>query len=286
VTTHAVRTEFRHRVRSWKRHLPAWCTLGNGVCGVLAIIEVGIGLALQEGEDLHRAWHLHLAAWLVLAGMAFDGVDGFVARALGATSSYGAVLDSLCDLLSFGAAPAFIVFAIAWRPELLAERWPERLLLATSVAYAVGATVRLARFTSNTPADEASHRSFRGLPSPAAAGVVVGAVLVARLLPAEQVAPASGWFRCSLLAGTLAAAALMVSPVPYPHVINRTLKASSPLALVSVALTAGPLVALLGGAAVSFAFWGYALSGISVAAVRLLQGRHAAARKGHSREER
>src|SRR5690242_4457636 len=203
MTTHAVHTTFRRR--PWKRHFPTWCTLGNGVCGILAIIEVGIGLALQEGEDLHRAWHFHLAAWLVLGGMAFDGVDGFVARALGETSSYGAVLDSLCDLLSFGAAPAFLVFAIAWRPELLAQRWPERLLLATSVAYAMGATLRLARFTSNTTADEESHWSFRGLPSPAAAGVVIGAILVARLLPAAEVAPAGGWFRWALLGGTLGA---------------------------------------------------------------------------------
>ena len=279
MTTHAVRTTLHHRVRSWKRHLPTWCTLGNGICGVLAIIEVGIGLALQEGQDLHQAWHLHLAAWLVLAGMAFDGVDGFVARALGETSEYGAMLDSLCDLLSFGAAPAFIVFAIAWRPELLSERWPERLLLATSVTYAVGATVRLARFTSNTTADEASHRTFRGLPSPAAAGVVVGAVLVARLLPAEHVAPASGWFRWSLFAGTLAAAALMVSAVPYPHVINRYLKGASPFTLIAIALASGALVIFLGGAAVSFAFWGYALSGIVVAVARLLGGRRVSAGK-------
>jgi CDP-diacylglycerol--serine O-phosphatidyltransferase len=270
MTTHVVRTELHHpRKRSWKRHVPSWCTLANGVCGILAIIEIGIGLALQEGEDLSRAWHLHFAAWLILAGMAFDGVDGLVARALGETSDYGAMLDSLCDLLSFGAAPAFLVFAIAWRPELLAERWPERLLLATSVAYAVGAMVRLARFTSNTTADEASHRTFRGLPSPAAAGVVVGAVLVSRLLPAEDVAPASGWFRVALLAGTLAAAALMVSPVPYPHVINRYLKGSRPVMLVAAALAAGALVSLLGGAAVSFAFWGYALSGLVMAAVHL-----------------
>lgn len=270
MTTHAVRTAFHHRVRSWKRHLPTWCTLGNGVCGILAIIEVGIGLALQEGEDLHRAWHLHLAAWLVLAGMAFDGADGFVARALRATSDYGAMLDSLCDLLSFGAAPAFLVFAIAWRPELLAERWPERLLLATSAAYAVGAIVRLARFTSNTTPDEDAHRTFRGLPSPAAAGVVIGAVLASGLLPVEEVAPASGWFRWSLLAGTLAAAALMVSSVPYPHVINRYLKTASPLLLIGLALAAGMLLYFLGGAAVSFAFWAYALSGLVIAVVRLL----------------
>jgi CDP-diacylglycerol---serine O-phosphatidyltransferase len=266
-TTHAVSTAF-HRRRSWKRHLPTWCTLGNGICGILAIIEVGIGLALQEGEDLSRAWHLHLAAWLVLAGMAFDGVDGFVARALGETSSYGAMLDSLCDLISFGAAPAFLVFAIAWRPELLADRWPERLLLATSVAYAVGATVRLARFTANTTPDEDAHRTFRGLPSPAAAGVVVGAVLVSGLLPSEQVAPASGWFRVALLAGTLAAAALMVSPVPYPHVINRYLKKASPRILIPLVLATGALLYFLGGAAVSFAFWGYALSGPVIAGVR------------------
>ncbi len=246
----------------WKGYLPTWVTLANGACGVLAIIQIGIGLALQEGEDLQGAKHLHIAGWLVLGGMVFDALDGFVARAMHKTSEYGAILDSLCDLISFGAAPAFLVFAIAWRPELLAHHWHERLLLGTAVAYALCAILRLARFTRDTAPDEASHRTFRGLPSPAAAGVVVGGILISRLLHADQVSPAGGWFRTTLLASTFAAALLMVSPIPFPHLINRYLKKARPLPLVGLALMAAAVLAVFGGAAISCAFWGYALSGV------------------------
>jgi CDP-diacylglycerol--serine O-phosphatidyltransferase len=248
----------------WKGYLPTWVTLGNGACGVLAIIQIGIGLALQEGEDLHTARHFHMAAWLVLAGMAFDGLDGFVARALRKTSPYGAILDSLCDLLSFGVAPAFLVFAIAWRPELLAQRWHERLLLATAVTYALCALVRLARFTSNTAPDEDSHRTFRGLPSPAAAGVVVGSILISRLLSMEQVSPAGGWFRTTLLAVTTISALLMVSTIPYPHLINRYLKKARPLVLAAVGTAVLAAIVAFGGVVISFSFLAYALSGVII----------------------
>jgi len=253
-------------------------TLANGACGLLSIVQTGIGMALQEAEDLHLATHFHYAAWLILGGMAFDGLDGFVARAVKKTSNYGAILDSLSDLLTFGAAPAFLVFAVAWRPEYLATHWHERLLLTTAVTYGLAALLRLAKFTANTKADEASHRSFHGLPSPGAAGVVIGAVLVSRIIPSDVVSPPGGWFRSVLLAGTLVAAFLMVSRVPYPHLVNRLIKRTSALLLGVAGLATVLVLAAFGGIAISFAFWGYALLGVVLwAAHHLSRGR------GHSR---
>jgi CDP-diacylglycerol--serine O-phosphatidyltransferase len=246
----------------WKGYLPTWVTLGNGACGILAIIQIGIGLALQEGEDLQSATHLHSAAWLILGGMVFDALDGLVARAMHKTSGYGAVLDSLCDLISFGAAPAFLVFAIAWRPRLPANHWHERVLLGTAVAYALCAILRLARFTSTTSPDVSFHRKFRGLPSPAAAGVVAGAPLISPFLNADQLSAPSGWFQTALLASTCAAALLMVSSIPFPHLINGFLRNSRPLSLLGLALTGGAVLVAFGGAGISCAFWGYALSGV------------------------
>jgi CDP-diacylglycerol--serine O-phosphatidyltransferase len=246
----------------WKGYLPTWVTLGNGTCGILAIIQIGIGLALQEGEDLQSASHLHSAAWLILGGMVFDALDGFVARAMNKTSGYGAILDSLCDLISFGAAPAFLVFAIAWRPRVPENHWHERVLLGTAVAYALCAILRLARFTSTTAPDMAFHRKFRGLPSPAAAGVVVGAPLISPFLNADQVSAPSGWFQTALLGSTCAAALLMVSSIPFPHLINGFLKNARPLLLGGLALMAATVLVAFGGAAISCAFWGYALSGV------------------------
>ena len=245
-------------------------TLANGACGILAIAQTGIGLALHEAEDLHEARHLHIAAWLILAGMVFDALDGFVARAVGKSSSYGAILDSLSDLLTFGAAPAFLVFAVSWRPEFLATHWQERLLLTTAVTFALAALLRLAKFTANTRSDETSHRSFRGLPSPGAAGVVVGAVLFSRILSSEVVSPPGGWFRSVLLAATLAAALLMVSRVPYPHVVNQVLKKMSPYVLVLAVLAAVVMLAAFGGVAISVGFWVYAVAGLMVGVGHLL----------------
>jgi len=245
-------------------------TLANGACGILSIAQTGVGLALQEAQDLHEARHLHNAAWLILVGMIFDALDGFVARAMGKTSSYGAMLDSLSDLLTFGAAPAFLVFAVAWRPEFLATHWHERLLLTTAVTYGLAALLRLAKFTANTTADESSHRSFKGLPSPGAAGVVVGAVLISRILTSEVVSPPGGWFRSVLLAATLAAAFLMVSRVPYPHVINQVVKKMSPYLLVFAGLAVVAILAAFGGVPIGFAFWTYAVAGLVLGLAHLL----------------
>lgn len=245
-------------------------TLANGACGILSIAQTGIGLALHEAEDLHVARHLHIAAWLILTGMVFDALDGFVARAVGKTSSYGAILDSLSDLLTFGAAPAFLVFAVAWRPEFLATHWQERLLLTTAVTFALAALLRLAKFTADTSPDEKSHRSFRGLPSPGAAGVVVGAVLFSRILSSDVVSPPDGWFRSTLLAATLGAALLMVSRVPYPHVVNQVVKRMSPYVLVFTVLAAVVALAAFGGVAIGVGFWAYAVVGLTVGLGHLL----------------
>jgi len=250
--------------------LPTGMTLANGACGILSIAQTGIGLALHEADDLQEARHLHLAAWLILTGMVFDALDGFVARAAGRTSSYGAILDSMSDLLTFGAAPAFLVFAVAWRPEFLATHWQERLLLTTAVTYALAALLRLAKFTANTRPDEGSHRSFRGLPSPGAAGVVVGAVLFSRILNPEIVSPPDGWYRSGLLAATLAAALLMVSRVPYPHVVNQVVKRMSPYVMVFAVLAAAVALAAFGGVAVGVGFWTYAGVGLTAGVGHLL----------------
>src|SRR5262245_22376110 len=82
-------------------------TLGNAVCGLAAIAYAGtIGnddttLALNEH-------YLAVSGWLVLAAMVFDAMDGFFARLFKAAGRFGAELDSLCDAISFGAAPAFL----------------------------------------------------------------------------------------------------------------------------------------------------------------------------------
>jgi len=187
--------------------VPSMLTLGNLLCGFHAVYFASSG----------RQGHLELAAWMVLAAMVFDAVDGLAARLTHVESRFGAELDSLADVVSFGAAPAFLVAVLAAQAELQHQR----LVWMACMVYVVCAALRLARFNVQTGLDEESHRSFTGLPSPVAAGQVVSLIILHIHLQ-----EAYGWTIVSRLLPTVAffAGALMVSRVPYPHLVSRLLR--------------------------------------------------------------
>ncbi|RPH50635.1 MAG: CDP-diacylglycerol--serine O-phosphatidyltransferase [Planctomycetota bacterium] len=232
--------------------LPTLITLGNGVCGVVAIFYIGQYMADPAAERIAQR-----AAWLILAAMVFDALDGFVARLTRTTSSFGAQLDSLCDLITFGVAPAFLTYAMS--RNLVAEPWA-RPVQAVCVLYAMCALIRLARFTVETTPDESSHREFAGLPSPAAAGVMASAVLPAVTL--GKFAPGlAEAIRHALPGLALATGILMVSRVKYAHVVNRVLKGRRPfVTLIEIALVIA-LFFLFREFAFFIAFFGYAITG-------------------------
>ena len=135
---------------------PSLLTLGNLAAGVMAMI-----FAAQ--------YHLSSAAWCIIAGIILDMFDGRVARWAGATSQFGVELDSLCDLVSFGVAPAFLMFRVALEP------WgPPGYMIV--VFFAMTAALRLARFNLRAQTGEVSTH-FTGLPVPAAAGILASFVL-------------------------------------------------------------------------------------------------------------
>lgn len=231
--------------------LPTLITLGNGVCGMIAIFRTGMGLA--EGRDTY----FYSAAWLILAAMIFDALDGFVARLTKTASAFGAQLDSLCDLVTFGVAPGFLVFAVSRVSLHLDTGHPwERPVQAVCVLYAMCALIRLARFTVETNTDESSHREFAGLPSPAAAGVVAAAVLPSKLSP-----DIAAVITHALPGLALAAGILMVSRIRYAHVINRFLRGRRPfVTLIEIALVT-VLAVIFREFAFFIAFFGYAATG-------------------------
>ncbi len=117
------------------------------------------------------------AAVAIFIAMVMDGLDGRVARLTNTQSEFGVQYDSLSDMISFGLAPAFVMYQWALKdfdPTILS--WARFAWLAAFV-YTVGAALRLARF--NTQAGIADKRYFQGLASPAAAGVIAGLVWVA-----------------------------------------------------------------------------------------------------------
>src|SRR5262249_35897720 len=96
--------------------IPTLLTLGNGVCGFAAILCASrIPAGASVGADPNFA----LAGWLIIAAMLFDGLDGYVARLSRTASKFGGELDSLCDAISFGVAPAFLLLRLgpAWDPQ-------------------------------------------------------------------------------------------------------------------------------------------------------------------------
>ena len=109
------------------------------------------------------------AAWAIFIAMVLDGLDGRIARLTNTQSEFGAQYDSLSDMVSFGAAPALVIYE--WSLRGLGKfGW-----LAAFV-YCAGAALRLARF--NTNIEVVDKRFFQGLPSPAAAAMVAGFILM------------------------------------------------------------------------------------------------------------
>ncbi len=162
--------------------LPNLITTGNGVCGFVALTYV-LGVDF-DGERVIHGDYFAKAAWFILLGMLFDVFDGRVARMTGSTSGLGAQLDSFCDLVTFGLAPACLMMTL-YKAALLSHGTHiphERLVWVFGLAYFLGAMLRLARFNVEHDAAGEAHMCFRGMPTPAAAGTVASLVLVQSLL--------------------------------------------------------------------------------------------------------
>jgi len=123
------------------------------------------------------------SALAIFVAMVLDGLDGRVARFTHTQSAFGAELDSLCDMVSFGVAPALVIYVWALQDFSTAKNIPllglwitTKLGWIAAFIFCACAALRLARF--NTQLEVADKRFFQGLPSPAAACVVAGMVWV------------------------------------------------------------------------------------------------------------
>ncbi|MFO7897816.1 MAG: CDP-diacylglycerol--serine O-phosphatidyltransferase [Planctomycetota bacterium] len=244
--------------------LPALVTLANLVCGFAAIGVATYGeINLEETLDWRGLDAFALAALFILAGLMFDALDGTIARMANLTSEFGAQLDSLCDMISFGVAPAYLVFLQALNKELFQH---DRYAWVCAALYILCAALRLARFNVQTGPETDDHRVFHGLPAPAAAGVIAAMILLDSSLRQALSWPASLMpFVTVILAG------LMVSSLRYVHVVNHVFRArASFLHLVVIVLGVLAFLALAQYyeyiLLVSFGL--YALSGPAASAYR------------------
>lgn len=200
-------------------------TLGNLVCGFFAIV-VAARIARPEAPvveppDLAELTDLMLSGCLIFLAMVFDALDGHVARLSRTTSDFGAQLDSLCDLVTFGVAPAFLLVKLCPRFAYLHRE----AVWIIAASFAVCAALRLARFNVET-GDEDEHLCFNGLPSPAAAASIASFAIMFYTLrrggPVLWYADTIHFALQTILPGyAVVLALLMVSRIPYPHVVNQ-----------------------------------------------------------------
>ncbi|MBA2664754.1 MAG: CDP-diacylglycerol--serine O-phosphatidyltransferase [Bradymonadaceae bacterium] len=206
-------------LRRAKYILPNLFTLSSIYCGIFSIHLSTTAQSVAE---------VALAAWLLVVAMVCDAFDGRVARLTKTESEFGMQLDSLADAISFGVAPAFLLYA--WG---LSEMGTLGLFFA--FVYASCAVMRLARFNVLANANHGVMKYFLGLPTPLAAGTIVSVVLAHVALTDRMTTGAE----LSVAAMAVLLGGLMVSNVRY-----RTFK--------DVKFRGRAFVALIGLVAASF----------------------------------
>ena len=220
-------------------------TLFGGFYGIVAAIG---GLFLQA------------AIGVFLAGV-LDGLDGRVARMTRTQSEFGREYDSLADMVSFGLAPALIIYLWALRElNQFGWHWGQVGWLAAFV-YAVGAALRLARF--NTQSASISRRYFVGLPSPSAAAVVTGMVWVCADSGVSGVT-----MSIPAAVVTVSAGALMVSNIRYYSFKDIKLAERVPFRYLLVMVGVLVLIAFNPPLVLFLGFFGYMLVGVIQAVLR------------------
>jgi CDP-diacylglycerol--serine O-phosphatidyltransferase len=272
-----------HRRRRLRRHgrrayvrsiyfLPSMATLGNAICGFGAIYVAGLdwgAIGPDPWTQYFYKYRFLAAAYLIFIAMLFDGLDGRLARFARHTTDFGGQLDSLADVISFGAAPAFLALQLFKHEHSDIPFVFSRLIWAIGALYLSCAAMRLARFNVSNEHGEQHHFSFLGLPSPGAAGAVAALVLMQQDLAHESWHGYAQGLARALATGliyllpfvVLATGLLMVSNIRYPHVVNRYLRGRKSIARV-IWIVIGILLLfvahryLLGVGCLWYAAWG------------------------------
>jgi CDP-diacylglycerol---serine O-phosphatidyltransferase len=204
-----------------------------------------------------------LAAIGIFSAMVLDSLDGRVARMTNTQSAFGEQMDSLSDMVSFGAAPALIVYE--WSLKGLGK-----LGWIAAFVYCASAALRLARF--NTNIGVVDKRFFQGLPSPAAAAIVIGLVWVMDDAGYRRVFE-TPWLTWTAFGVTLFAGLTMVTNVPFYSFKDVGLKKSVPF-IVIVAIALAIAVVNIHPPLVLFAiFCLYGVSGYAMYLYRKSKGR-------------
>lgn len=230
--------------------LPNAFTTANLLAGFYAIVQ-----AIEGRFDL--------AAVAIFVAMVLDSLDGRVARMTHTQSAFGEQYDSMSDMVSFGAAPALVIYE--W-----SLRGMGKLGWLAAFIYVAGAAVRLARFNTNIRVVD--RRFFQGLPSPAAAALIAGLVWVATDLRESQWIEATGTdLRVVAWTITVYAGLTMVSNAPFYSFKDIDLRRTVPYMVVPALILGFALVSYDPPVVLFVLFLAYGVSGHALWAWRRLR---------------
>jgi CDP-diacylglycerol--serine O-phosphatidyltransferase len=212
--------------------LPNLMTAGNLFCGFAAVLCIYDGA--QDSDFKLAAVKFHDAIWFILAACIFDLLDGRLARLGGHDSPFGREFDSLADIVSFGMAPALLVYQI-----VLGEF--QNLGWMIAFVYLACGTLRLARFNcvaANGNGNAGADKNFTGFPITAAAGVIASITLF--LLWLDEGQRSIGKWKYVLPFLMLFLSAMMFSKFRYPSfkAVNWRTTQTTPKFLFIIALIA------------------------------------------------
>lgn len=210
--------------------LPNFFTAGNMCCGFFSLCKC---IEANHTPDIAAANELYMmAVYLIFGACIFDLFDGRMARMFKKESMFGAEFDSIADTVSFGVAPAFLVYFLIFDPERANSfDWFNNLISGTGAIigfiYLLCAGIRLAKFNVLTnpliPGNEKKSPAsdFMGIPSPVAAAITASFVLLLTHLNYDESAMAATsalktWLPIILLPTMLLVSVLMVTNIPYP----------------------------------------------------------------------
>jgi CDP-diacylglycerol--serine O-phosphatidyltransferase len=185
--------------------IPSMFTLCNALCGFTAILYTLKSPAADTAIPI-------LSIYLIIGAMVFDVLDGLAARVLNAQSVHGMNLDSIADVISFGVAPAVIIYQCG--TTILSETGYAQNLSWLAAAFYLGCGVwRLAAYNTQAALEPGDHGHFTGLPSPGGAAIICSMALLIPQLGLEEIHSFT-----SYMAYAIISAILMVSPLPYTHI--------------------------------------------------------------------
>ena len=226
--------------------LPNLVTTANMFCGFYAFVSASLG-------DFKTA-----AYAIIIAGI-FDALDGRIARMARATSNFGVEYDSLSDIVSFGMAPAFLMYTWSLQP------WG-RVGWMASFLYLACAALRLARFNVNSAT--LSKAYFQGIPSPVAAGMLITFVIFCDAIGWAQ----SDALRAVTLVLTMGMGALMVSTIPFPSYKEVNWRSRTSFGYLMMGLISMAAIAIQAEIMMFVVVLFYTVGSLSIYLMKLLRG--------------